>query len=143
MEIHIRNINLDKINPSPLQAYFTNKREITLLYSETSILEIHKSGEIQKLLIDDDSISTFVKVGIYELLINRVNRKKEICYQVPVNHFEVKTSQYTYQLTKKSPVKLVIEYENNKITNLFFKTPPLTNIDEIKNDLVSLLSLLN
>lgn len=143
MEVHIRNINLDKINPAPLQAYFTNKREITLLFSETSILELHKCGEIQKRMIEDDIISTFVKVGIYELLINRAKQKKEICYQVPVNHIEVKTTQYTYQLNKKSPIKLVIEYEQNKITNIFFRTPLLNNIDEIKNDIVSLLSLLN
>lgn len=143
MEVHIRNINLDKINPSPLMPYLINKRDITLLFSETSILEVDKSGEIQKLLVDDDSISTFVKVGIYELLISQAKRNKEICYQVPVNHIEVKTTQYTYQLNKKSPIKLVIEYENNKIANLFFKTPMLNNIDEIKNDIVSLLSLLN
>jgi hypothetical protein len=143
MEVHILNINLDKINPALLKAYFLNKREITLLFSETSILEIHKSGEIQKRMVEDDSVATFVKVWIYELLINRAKQKTEICYQVPVNHIEVKTTQYTYQLNKKSPIKLVIEYENNKITNLFFKTPLLNNIDEIKNDVVSLLSLLN
>ena len=90
--------------------------------------------------IIDDNITKFKHNNI--LFISDSSRIiiKNKSYQIPIKHKVENISADFYELRPKSLVKLVIEYEKDKIKHIYF----LTNADfkNIKEDIDTFLSLL-
>lgn len=141
MNIHISNIDIEKIDPRLFLKYYYKQINITHLFSTFGVFEI-RNGELWKLSLEDDPIVS-INVGKYELLIDTGKwLKTENYYQVPIDHLHIKTTQSIYHLNNKSRVKLIIEEENSKITNMFFKTDSIIDFEEIKKDVITFLSML-
>lgn len=141
MNIHISNINIETINPQLFVKYYTKQINITRIFSTFGVFEI-KNGELLKLYTEDKPIVT-INNGKYELLIDTGKwLKTENYFQIPLDHIYIKTTQTIYHLNNKSRVKLIIEEENSKITNMFFKTDSIIDFEEIKKDVITFLSML-
>lgn len=142
MNIHISNIDINKIKSKLIDKFFIKKKESVFIYSKFGVLEV-KNDELWKLSVDESTSIVSVKIDNYDLLIDTGKWiKKELSFQLPVEHIQIRTTQSIYELNKKSLIKLVIERENDKITNILFKTDKVVDIEEIKDDIITFLSLL-
>lgn len=141
MNIHISNIDIEKINPQLFIKYYIKESLITRIFSTFGIFEI-RNDELWKLYIEDALIDS-INIGKYKLLIDKGKWLKiDECFQVPIDHLYIKMIQSVYKVNNKSRVKLIIEEESSKITNVFFYTDTIINIEEIKNDIITFLSML-
>lgn len=141
MNIQISNININKINPALVKKYFMEKKNMTLVFSEANILELRKDG-LWRIDSKDVPITSCI-VGKHEMLIDKSKWiKEDEYYQIPTNHLQIKIVHQIYKLNKKSLLKLIIEEENSCITNVFFKTDEVLDVDMIKKDMISFLSCL-
>lgn len=141
MNIYISNIDIEKVKTQLFVKYYSKQINITHIFSTFGVFEI-RNGELWKLSTEDDPIVS-INVGKYELLIDTGKwLKKENNYQVPIDHLHIETTQSIYRLNNKSRVKLIIEEENNKITNIFFNTDSIVDFEEIKKDVITFLSML-
>ncbi len=142
MNIQISDLNINNIKPELIKKYLITRKYTTLIFSESNILELRDDG-LWRVEPKDTPVIT-CKIGKYEILIDKSKWiKHDEYFQIQKKHFHIKNTQTIYKLNNKSVLKLIIEEENNCITNLFFKTDEIIDIEMIKNDMITLLSCLN
>lgn len=141
MNIQVPNIDINKINTELIKSYFVKKNNFDLIFSESNILEL-RDNTIFKMESKDIPIESHI-IGKYEILIDKSKWiKGDELYQVPTKHLFIKTVEEIYKLNKKSLIKLIIQRENDIITNVYFKTDEILDIEMFKKDIISFLSIL-
>ena len=128
------------INVDKLEKYNVKNKDINYIYTEEGIFIFEKSRLFNTVINDESSKYSFFKN--YNIFVNNSEiLKGDEVMQIPVNNIQVKNTIKEYKLRNNALVKLIIEYENNKIDKWYFDIPDLENI-MIQEDIYTFLSLI-
>lgn len=128
------------INTTKIIPYLVNEKNINYIYSEEGIY-IYDNFKLYDTIINDTkSKYTFFK-NLQICINNSEIIKGNEIMQIPCNNLEIKNNIKYYKLRKNALVKLVIEYDNNKLDKWYFDIPDIDNI-MIQEDINTFLSLI-
>ena len=122
MRIYLENFNYQNINFNNLKKYKNELKEIIEIYSDNGLFLIennrifslkYKDGLIEKCNNYLNNINLILDKTIIKKNMNMVSH-------VPINNIQRKLKLYFYKLRDKSPLKLVLTYENNIIVDMYF-----------------------
>ena len=138
MKIYIENTPIN-IYLNNIENYKTHNKTYNYIFSDEGIFK-YTDDDIYHMNIIDDNITKFKHNNISFISDSSRIIIKNKSYQIPIKHKVENISADFYELRPKSLVKLVIEYEKDKIKHIYF----LTNADfkNIKEDIDTFLSLL-
>lgn len=134
----ISSINIDNISTYQFHTDIQN-----YIYSDEGIFKYTKDN-IYKIseIYDDDNIQNKLINNIKFISDNSKFVNKEKWYQIPQNH-KLETNTYNfYRLRPKALIQLVVEYNNNNITHIYFTTDEDIHSKNINEDIDTFLSLL-
>ena len=128
------------INTTKIIPYLVNEKNVNYIYSEEGIY-IYDNFKLYDTIINDTK-SKYAFFKNLQICINNseIIKGNEIM-QIPCNNLEIKNNIKYYKLRKNALVKLVIEYDNNKLDKWYFDIPDIDNI-MIQEDINTFLSLI-
>mgnify|MGYP000924623468 CR=1 FL=1 len=143
MRIYIENIN--NININKLKNYLRSKNKINYAYTDRGIFTYNEKG-LQKIDFYDKHV-TYVSNydDKYNLILDTsLIKPANKHYTLPYNHKLEEVTEEIYTLREKSFVKLIIETNNNNnLPNFYLETKENIENIPIKEDICTLLSLIN
>tara|TARA_Y100000992_G_scaffold292133_1_gene249327 strand:- start:3869 stop:4327 length:459 start_codon:yes stop_codon:yes gene_type:complete len=122
MRIYLENFNYQNINFNNLKKYNNELKEIIEIYTDNGLFLIennrifslkYKDGLIEKCNNYINNINLILDKTIIKKNMNMVSH-------VPINNIQRNLKLYFYKLRDKSPLKLVLTYENNIIVDMYF-----------------------
>tara|TARA_Y100000816_G_C26097302_1_gene580910 strand:+ start:731 stop:1189 length:459 start_codon:yes stop_codon:yes gene_type:complete len=122
MRIYLENFNYQNINFNNLKKYNNELKEIIEIYTDNGLFLIdnkrifslkYKDGLIEKCNNYINSINLILDKTIIKKNMNMVSH-------VPINNIQRKLKLYFFRLREKSPLKLVLTYENDIIVDMYF-----------------------
>jgi hypothetical protein len=119
------------INFESLSNYIKEEKNYTLIYSNDGIYKI-ENEIIYKLTITNESSKSIV-INNKTLLIDESNLSYTIVNSIPIKHVCLSIRAEYYKLNKN--VFLVIEYNKNKLYNIYFINNS-NSIDSIINTIL-------
>lgn len=148
LHINTNNININEIKNN-INTNFKNsyviEKIIKYIYSEKGIIEIDKNGKLWNIEIND-----IMQPYIYNLnntiqlyIDGNTIKKKDEAFQIIPEHFSIIINKIIFSITPKSIVKLIIEIENNNITNVYFETEIDFQHFSVKEEILTFLNILN
>jgi len=142
MKLYFSNLinNFNKSNILSLQNYTNN---ICYLYSNEGIFIYDDKTKkfFNTDVVDDDS--KIILYNNYQVVINNSFIKKHYeSFKIPFDYKRCDYKKEVYKLREKSPVSLVIEYENNNYYMWYIETHEDIENLMIKEDINSFLSLI-
>ena len=132
----IKNINYDN-----LEQYKRKEIYEQYLYSSEGIFKI-LDKTINKMDIYD-SVYNNITINNINFIIDNSSIKYIFYDKIPYDHKMVKKTLLTYSLSEKSKNILIIEKTNNIVTDMYFKTFDYPDQISVKEDISTLISLLN
>tara|TARA_Y100000389_G_C17393714_1_gene481371 strand:+ start:742 stop:1215 length:474 start_codon:yes stop_codon:yes gene_type:complete len=123
MKLYLSNINFQNININNLNNYITSKDDILEMYSDEG-LYICKNGEgFKKLQIIDGNVkilNDYINDNHLYIDESYIYKSKQYISKLPINHYIIKLIKYEFKFSQKSPVTMVLETENNIVSNIYF-----------------------
>lgn len=122
MRIYLENFNYQNINFNNLKKYNNELKEIIEIYTDNGLFLIdnkrifslkYKDGLIEKCNNYINNINLILDKTIIKKNMNMVSH-------VPINNIQRKLKLYFFRLREKSPLKLVLTYENDIIVDMYF-----------------------
>tara|TARA_Y100000768_G_scaffold80955_1_gene57620 strand:- start:5259 stop:5681 length:423 start_codon:yes stop_codon:yes gene_type:complete len=139
MRIYIKNLNLLKVPDKDLNPFYLNSSYEELIYSLDGIFK-YTNNKLKRLHINDvDVVEDYL--DNYNIIIdNSLTRYESEYYQIPLEYVIQKREIRRYGMNKRSSVFMIINIDDNKISDIFFETETSPNL--VKEDIITFLSLL-
>ena len=105
----------------------------------------NKDENIYYLEIVDGPVENYFINNIEFILDNSywIENEKNLCWQIPENHIELNITKFIYKLNKTSPLELVIEKQENNITDFYFTMNKKNEYFDWHNDVLTFIDILN
>ena len=122
MRIYLENYNYQNINFRTLKNFILETKEITEIYSDDGLFLIennkiyylnYKDGTIERSMDYLDDINIVLDKTI-------IKKKMGMVSHIPFNNIKRKLKLHYFKLREKSPLKLVLTYENDLIVDMYF-----------------------
>ena len=143
MKIYLSDLKLSEPLPTKKISILDKKTSIYYnIYSSDGLYRLQKES-VYKLFPFDIFPEKLEYQGI-ELIVDKskhIFRKEP--YHIPYEHVIEKVTQVEYKLHKQSGITLVIISSDNNVTDIYFHTDENILDCNLKNDIVTFLSLLN
>ena len=145
MKIYTQNI---KINPENIFSNIINTKNLykttniyNYIYSNNGIF-ILQNNQVNKLIPNDIPIEIYTFNNI-EFIIDYSSYIFRKDYNIPFEHivYTIEKNQYKHNIN--SLISLIVEKNNNKITNIYFETSEKNLNQQLKEDIIKYLSLFN
>lgn len=141
--VNIKNINKNK---EEIKKYLIKEIKNKKILSSEGIMQIsNKDENIYYLEIVDGPVENYFINNIEFILDNSywIENEKNLCWQIPENHIELNITKFIYKLNKTSPLELVIEKQENNITDFYFTMNKKNEYFDWHNDVLTFIDILN
>ena len=143
MKIWIKELDINKVDTLKLKEYLTKTICNDDLYSTEGIYRMNKN-KMQPLYFKDDKTSEIKGyLSKYTVLVDNssVALEKET-FQIPYDHIYLQIEELHYSLNKNAAIELIVERNNYKNKDVYFKTREDIDNYHIKEDISTFLSLI-